>query len=83
MEEHQARCNEIQVLKFGQLIDLEMVDKVRRADRCRCFHWPAVFALSLCSAIVLGTHAGATFDLPIVVVVMFMSYAVISVVLAI
>lgn len=28
MEEHQARCNEIQVLKFGQLIDLEMVDKV-------------------------------------------------------
>lgn len=29
MEEHQARCNEIQVLKFGQLIDLEMVDKVR------------------------------------------------------
>ncbi|CAB1112884.1 unnamed protein product [Ectocarpus sp. CCAP 1310/34] len=27
MEEHQARCNEIQVLKFGQLIDLEMVDK--------------------------------------------------------
>lgn len=31
MEEHQARCNEIQVLKFGQLIDLEMVDKVRCA----------------------------------------------------
>lgn len=28
MEEHKARCNEIQVLKFGQLIDLEMVDKV-------------------------------------------------------
>lgn len=28
MEAHRARCNEIQVLKFGQLIDLEMVDKV-------------------------------------------------------
>lgn len=28
MVERQARCNEIQVLKFGQLIDLEMVDKV-------------------------------------------------------
>lgn len=50
-------------------------------------HWPAVFALSLCSAIVLGAHAGATLDLPIVVIVivivMFMSHAVISVVLAI
>lgn len=28
MVERQARCNEIQVLKFGRLIDLEMVDKV-------------------------------------------------------
>lgn len=28
MEEQQARCNEIQILKFGQLIDLEIVDKV-------------------------------------------------------
>lgn len=44
MEEHQARCNEIQVLKFGQLIDLEMVDKV-----CGCAggnqHYVLVLAL--------------------------------------
>lgn len=31
MVERQARCNEIQVLKFGRLIDLEMVDKVMSA----------------------------------------------------
>lgn len=28
MEEHRARCQEIQMLKFGRLINLEMVDKV-------------------------------------------------------
>lgn len=37
MEEHQARCNEIQVLKFGQLIDLEMVDKVCALETRSCF----------------------------------------------
>ncbi|CAM9556172.1 unnamed protein product, partial [Discosporangium mesarthrocarpum] len=28
MQEHIARCNELQMLKFGQLIDLEVLDKV-------------------------------------------------------
>ena len=29
MAEHDVRCHEIQELKFGQLIDLEMIDKVK------------------------------------------------------
>lgn len=42
MEEHRARCDEIQVLKFGQLIDLEMLDKVMKV--CSTRNFPIVLA---------------------------------------
>lgn len=38
MEAQKSRCNEIQVLKFGQLIDLEMVDKVKLLLVMGSFH---------------------------------------------